>query len=283
MSATAGILDRPAERLTFAGLEIEWDPRVLQPRPWTAEQGRWAAELAQALPAGTTGPILELCCGAGHIGLLAARTSGRPLVQVDRDPVAVAYARRNAAAAGVESEVRCGAFDDVLEPEERYDVVIADPPWLRTDQLDEFPEDPRGAVDGGADGAELIIASVEVALRHLSPRGHLVLQVGDLEQVATVTALVARLDPDRAVAGVRDCRPGGVLMSIGSKNGSTEEPQGQDEQGGEVSEVGGLGGAGEQIQPEDSVAAHPKDEDVQEGATGPDARTGNQDTDKDPQ
>ena len=49
-----------AEHLDFAGLDIVWDPRVLRPRPWTAEQGRWAAELGS----GSDGPMLELCCGA---------------------------------------------------------------------------------------------------------------------------------------------------------------------------------------------------------------------------
>lgn len=45
---------------------------------------------------------------------------------------------------------------------------------------------------------------------------------------------------------------------------------------GEVSEVGNLDEV-EEIRPEDAVAGHPDDRDVQEGATGPDARTGNQD------
>jgi hypothetical protein len=210
-------------------------------------------------------------------------------VQIDRDPVAAAYARRNAAAAGVEADVRCGAIGDMLDPDEQFVVVIADPPWLRTDQLAEFPEDPRGAVDGGRDGFELIMASLEVGLAHLAPSGHLLLQVGDTEQMATVTEHVSRLAPHRTVSGVRDCRPGGVLMNIGPNTGATDESDqpDQDDEGqgaeGQVSEVSGLEGAGEPISPGDAVAGHPKDDDVQEGATGPDARTGNQDTDKDPQ
>jgi methylase of polypeptide subunit release factors len=69
----------------FEGLEIRTDARVLTPRAWTAAQARWAAELARTAPAG---PILELCSGAGHIWLLAARLSGRALVAVDVNPVA---------------------------------------------------------------------------------------------------------------------------------------------------------------------------------------------------
>ncbi|MFC5728539.1 MULTISPECIES: methyltransferase domain-containing protein [Nocardioides] len=281
MSATMRTLDHPAERLTFDGLDIAWDRRVLRPRPWTSEQGRWAAELARSAP---PGPILELCCGAGQIGIVAAKNSGRSLVQIDRDPVAAAYARRNAAAAGVESEVRCGPIRDMLEPGEEFGVVIADPPWLRTDQLAAFPEDPPGAVDGGLDGLAVVVACLEVGLAHLALRGHLLLQVGDTEQMATAVEYISRLAPRRTVSGVRDCRPGGVLMNIGPSAGATDEP---DDEGpapeGQVSEVSSLEGAGEPISPGDAVAGHPEDDDVQEGATGPDARTGNQDTDKDPQ
>ncbi len=48
-------------------------------------------------------------------------------------------------------------------------------------------------------------------------------------------------------------------------------------QQGQVSEVGNLDDAGEVESPSDAVAGHPTDRDVQEGKTGPDARTGNQD------
>lgn len=47
---------------------------------------------------------------------------------------------------------------------------------------------------------------------------------------------------------------------------------------GQVSEVDNLGEAGE-IEPADAVAGHPDDRDVQEGAAGPNARTGDQEPD----
>src|SRR4051812_10156925 len=87
---------------TVDGLAIHYDHSVLEPRPWTAEQGRWAAELAAHAPAGR---ILELCGGAGHIGLVAPRRSGRRLVQVDADPAACRFARQNATVAGLGAQV----------------------------------------------------------------------------------------------------------------------------------------------------------------------------------
>ena len=83
--------------MDFGRLRIAFDDRVLRPRPWTAAQSAWAAEILATAPAG---PVLELCSGAGQIGLLAVADIDRRLVCVDLDPVACDYARRNAAAAG---------------------------------------------------------------------------------------------------------------------------------------------------------------------------------------
>ena len=66
--------------LAFGCLDIAFDERVLRPRAWTMAQSTWGAELLDQMPAG---PVLELCAGAGHIGLLALVASERQLVCVD--------------------------------------------------------------------------------------------------------------------------------------------------------------------------------------------------------
>jgi release factor glutamine methyltransferase len=217
-------VDGTIEKTEFSGLPIHWDHRVLKPRRWTAAQSRWTAELAKDAP---PGPILELCCGAGQIGLLAASLTGRPLIQVDRDPVAAAYARRNAAATGIPSEVRTASALGALRPGETFPLVIVDPPWVPSDRTRDFPADPVGAIDGGAEGTDQIVLSLGVALRHLHPRGHAVLQVGTPEQVEVVRALVAGLvrahEPARAVLAVRDCLPGGMLIHVGPRSERGEE------------------------------------------------------------
>ncbi|MBM9461468.1 methyltransferase [Nocardioides sp. zg-536] len=275
-----------AEPVDFDGLRIAWDPRVLRPRPWTAEQGRWAAEVAESAPAG---PILELCAGAGQIGLVAARDSGRVLVQVDRDPVAVGYARANAAAAGLDAEVRCASLDAALRPEERFGVVVADPPWLRSDELTQFPEDPTGAVDGGADGFGLIRQCLEVGVAHLAPGGALLLQVGP-DQVAQVSEHVREALPRHRVAAVRTYPRGAIVMVTdqshpgpGKGDENDDEKQDGQQSEGQVSEVSAMRDPDEPISPSDAVAGSPDNEkegDLQEGAAGPNARTGNEDPDK---
>ncbi|NYI99861.1 release factor glutamine methyltransferase [Nocardioides thalensis] len=205
-------MEAPEEAIDFAGLDIRWDRRVLRPRPWTAQQSRWAAELAEDAP---DGPILELCCGAGHIGLLAAQLTGRDLVQVDRDPVAASYARRNAERAGISADVRSAALRSALRPDERFGLVIADPPWLPTGTVAQYPDDPVLAVDGGADGFDMILECLDTSLRQLLPEGHLLLQVGVPQQAEQVTEWLDGHASGRAVTDVRDCRPGGLLLHVG--------------------------------------------------------------------
>lgn len=192
----------------FHGLRIEHDDRVLTPRAWTAAQSEWAAELIRTAP---PGPVLEVCAGAGHIGLLAVRLAPRSLVCVDADPVACAFLRRNAGAAGVRVDVREGRMDAVLEADERFAVVIADPPWVPTAGITAFPEDPLLAIDGGDDGLDLVRACLAVISAHLLPRGSAVLQAGP-DQVDGVVALVAD-HPDLVVAGTRTF-PRGSLIRI---------------------------------------------------------------------
>ena len=108
----------PETTTAFGELDIAYDDRVLEPREWTAAQSGWAAELMTVAPGG---PVLELCAGAGHIGLLAVAASGRRLLCVDANPVACDYARANADAAGLADlvEVREGRLEEALAPEER--------------------------------------------------------------------------------------------------------------------------------------------------------------------
>jgi methylase of polypeptide subunit release factors len=173
---------------TFGSLEIAYDERVLVPRPWTEAQSRWAAELAVDAPGGR---ILEVCAGAGHIGLLAAHLSGRELVQVEADPVAAEYARRNATAAGLDSvvEIRCARLEDAIDPDERFPLVIADPPYLPTADVTRFPADPVAAIDGGEDGLEVLRACLDVAGHHLGTGGLAVFQVRGPAQADAVAAL----------------------------------------------------------------------------------------------
>jgi release factor glutamine methyltransferase len=210
-SATASEVSPREQTTTFGDLSIRFDDRVLRPRDWTVAQSTWAAELGDELP---DGPLLELCAGAGHIGLLALAALRRPLVAVDLNPVACHYLRLNAEAAGLADlvDVREGPIDEVLEPAERFALVIADPPWVRRAETGAFPEDPRVAIDGGLDGLDIARSCVRAASEHVLPGGAMILQLGTAGQAEVLGAELSAYG-DLRVTDVRSFERG-VLVRL---------------------------------------------------------------------
>ena len=200
----------------FEGLRIQTDPEVLTPRDWTAAQAHWAAELSSDVP---DGPVLEVCAGAGHLGLLTARLTGRDLVAVDLNPVAGTLVQQNAEHAGVTVDVRIGDMVSVLGPQEYFPLMVVDPPWVRSREVEGFPEDPVLAIDGGDDGLRLVRACVGVVAVHLAPEGAAILQVGpDQGQEAAVIARAQGL----VVQEVRDF-PRGCLLHLAADAEASDE------------------------------------------------------------
>jgi release factor glutamine methyltransferase len=199
------------ESLTFGPLQIRFDDRVLEPRPWTLAQSLWAIELSGTLP---DGPVLELCAGVGHIGLALAAAVPRHLLLVDADPHACDLARANAEAAGLADrvEVRTGAVDEALEPAERFALILADPPWVRSDGTDAFPDDPLDAIDGGDDGLDVARTCVRVIGQHLAAGGAAIVQLGERAQAASLDEPLS--NAGLRVVEVRDPEANGVLVLL---------------------------------------------------------------------
>ena len=197
--------------MTFGPLQIRFDDRVLEPRPWTLAQSLWAIELSGTLP---DGPALELCAGVGHIGLAMAAAVPRHVLLIDADPHACELARANAEAAGLSDrvEVRTRAVDEALEPVERFALILADPPWVRSESTDGFPDDPLGAIDGGDDGLDVARTCVGVIGHHLSAGGAAILQLGEQAQADALTEDLAIAD--LRVVEVRDPGANGVLVMV---------------------------------------------------------------------
>jgi len=185
--------------MPFGPLVIRYDAAGLRPRPWTRLQSAWAAELLDELP---EGDVLELGAGPGQIGLLtlveadrgSATATGRPrrLVQIDEEATVCRLAERNAEEAGVAQrvDVRCGVPEDALRPGEQFVLILADPPWVPHDRVNDYPDDPAPAIDGGADGLDVVRALLPVIERHLHASGAALLQVGGPDQVTQVRALL---------------------------------------------------------------------------------------------
>ena len=203
--------------MVFGHLPIAFDERVLTPRPWTVAQSRWAAELIRAHPGSTQ--VLELCAGAGHIGLLAlAMADALPvrLVTIDVNPAACEYARHNAVAAGLGErvEVRGGPIDDMLGPNERFDLVIADPPWVSRKDTDRYASDPLVAIDGGIDGLEVARMCLRAGESHLEPGASMLLQLGSPDQALRVDEHLRATGSSLSAQDVRVFGSHGVLVRL---------------------------------------------------------------------
>lgn len=195
--------------MTFGSLDVRYDERVLTPRPWTTEQSIWAAELLEQLP---EGDVLELCAGVGHIGLHAVHSLRRRLVMVDLNEVACEFAQINVDAAQISDrvEIRVSRLEEALQPNERFALVIADPPWVPTDSIERFPDDPRIAIDGGNDGLDIAWACLDVISDHLVEGGAAILQLGTIQQAESLG--VRSLDHGLVVAEVRSYSDGVLVL-----------------------------------------------------------------------
>jgi methylase of polypeptide subunit release factors len=117
----------------------------------------------------------------------------RDLVQVEADPIAASYARSNAVHAGWSQrvDIRQSCLKEAIRPDERFPVVIADPPYLRSADIDRWPVDPPMAIDGGSDGLDLVRVCLQLAAAHLAPTGQLLLQTAGSRQAEDITVLLA--------------------------------------------------------------------------------------------
>lgn len=187
--------------VTFGGLRVPTSPGVLRPRPWTVGQSLWADELAPCCP---PGPILELFAGSGHIGLEAARRTGRSAVLVDQSTEACSLATETARINRLEaSVVNAGVAPDLCAPM-RPGLVLADPPYVPACEVGRFPSDPVDAIHGGPDGLSLVRPVLRAVQPILRPNVPLLLQLRGLEQAAAVgrwldaqVALEMRIDEVR--------------------------------------------------------------------------------------
>ena len=170
----------------FCDERVTVTPGVYVPRRQTEPLARRAASL---LP--DEGLAVDLCTGSGAIAaVLRASVPSARVVATELDEAAVACALIN----GV--EVFAGFLDDPLPSalERRVDVMTAVVPYVPTDAMRFLPRDvqtyePRLALDGGAEGTDLLAEVVRRAPRWLRPGGWLLLELGG-DQAESIAGLM---------------------------------------------------------------------------------------------
>jgi len=173
----------------FCGLRIRVAPGVFVPRQRSALMVELAVRAAER---GMARRVLDLGCGTGALGAaVAARVPDTEIWACDIDPAAVECARRNLNA----DRVFLGDLYDPLPHDLAFDVIVANAPYVPSDQIRNMPPEARDhehrvALDGGTDGLDVQRRVIEQTPRRLAPGGVLVIEAS--QEQAPVTASLMR-------------------------------------------------------------------------------------------
>jgi release factor glutamine methyltransferase len=195
----------------FCGVRIAVDPGVFIPRRRTEFLVEQAVGLARGaaggdgLVGGLAGiVVVDLCCGSGAVGVaLASALGGGEVHAVDIDPVAVRCARHNLA--GVGGHVYEG---DLFQPlpgrlRGRVNLLAANVPYVPSGEVGLLPpearlHESRVALDGGADGLEVLRRVAAMAGAWLAPGGSVLSETSERQgpralEVLAASSLIPRL------------------------------------------------------------------------------------------
>ncbi|GAA4886272.1 peptide chain release factor N(5)-glutamine methyltransferase [Saccharopolyspora cebuensis] len=194
----------PLQHLTgqaaLAGVSLEVGPGVFIPRPETELLLAWGLGLLDSVARPT---VVDLCTGSGALGLAAAHSRPDATVHVvEKDPAALAWARRNAQRCSEAGDTAVTLHaGDVADPalladlEGRVDLVLCNPPYV-PEGSPVPPEvrhhDPHAAVFGGRDGLDVVRHVVTCAARLLRPGGGVAIEHDDTHGGSVPALLTAR-------------------------------------------------------------------------------------------
>jgi len=208
---------KPASYLTneawMQGHSFFVDERVIVPRSYIGEL--LAGRLTTVVPdADAIEHTLDLCTGSGGLAILAAFAF--PAARIDASDIsadALQVAQRNVADYGLEDRITLLQSDLFAAlPGRRYDLILANPPYVREDVVAAFPPEyaaePRLAHAGGSDGLDLVRRILAAAPDHLRPDGVLLLEVG------TGRARLEQQYPDLAFLWLDSANSEGELLAL---------------------------------------------------------------------
>ena len=191
--ATGEPLSRIVGKREFWGLSFAITPHVLDPRPETETIVEAALSILSDRREDKLN-ILDLGVGSGALlcALLTEFGAARGIgVDISADAADVAQGNLDACGLSLRAEIRVGDWTSGLE--ERFDLIVSNPPYIPTADLAGLPRevrdfDPWLALDGGIDGLAAYRRILTESRRILAPRGWLLAELG-VGQSAKVTAI----------------------------------------------------------------------------------------------
>jgi ribosomal protein L3 glutamine methyltransferase len=165
------------------------DERTIVPRSYIAELipnyfAPWVND-----PEGISN-ILELCTGSGCLAIMMADAFPDALVDaVDISADALEVAKRNVETYGLQDRVTLIQSDLYANvPQKKYDLIITNPPYVNSGSMKKLPQEylhePQIALDGGADGMDLVRKIIAGAAERLTDDGLLIVEIGNEKEFA---------------------------------------------------------------------------------------------------
>lgn len=187
-------------------------PDVLDPRPDTEtlvetalsaranllrDPARWPDAPSHDWPPAPFERVLDLGTGSGCILLsLLHECPTATGVGTDISQAALSVAAKNAQTVGVADRVNFVLSDWLDDVNGSFDMIVSNPPYISADEMTELSPDVRNwephlALSPGGDGLDAYRAILAQAQAHLTPGGHLMVEIG-AGQAEAVTALFAQ-------------------------------------------------------------------------------------------
>ncbi|GJL93805.1 MAG: release factor glutamine methyltransferase [Hyphococcus sp.] len=200
----------------FWSLEFNVTPDVLIPR----EDSECLIERVIASFASDAGlSILDLGTGSGCLlcALLDEFKNGKG-VGVDRSESALTIAEENARKLALADRATFVTSDWFSAVSEKFDLIIANPPYIREDDRVTLPKDvcayePGGALFAGADGLDAYRQILISAPLYLKAGGMMVMEMG-FDQSDPLLEMVTKTFPEAEISLIYDLqqRPRGICV-----------------------------------------------------------------------
>ncbi len=169
----------------FWSLPFLVTPAVLIPRPETEFLLEQVLAVSQH-KLWPPGPVLDLCCGSGVIGIILALEMQQPVLAVDLSGQALEVARQNAIRHQVTDRLTLLQADllSAFVPRPHFSLIVSNPPYVSSEEMRAGlqPEvdlfEPHLALDGGVRGLEIIARIRESLPQLLIPGGEFFMEIG---------------------------------------------------------------------------------------------------------
>ena len=140
--------------------------------------------LAKSLPEFTGKTVLDMGCGTGIQGITALASGAKKTVFADKNPLALACAKKNLEKLGLQGEfVQSDLFENIRE---KFDAIIFNPPYVPSEKT-VYPD-----VDGGKKGREVLDRFIEGFPARLKEKGECFFLQSSLNGIEKTRSLLSK-------------------------------------------------------------------------------------------